>query len=78
MLYVFGSLYIVETALDYLTGYLRCLTEETHGNASQCERPNVRDLSVFVFSKSLMHDQSQCDIKFTFLDCWVRFIAKGM
>jgi len=51
MRYVFGSLYPVETALGFLTGYLLCLTEETHGNTSQCDRPNDRDFSVFVISR---------------------------
>jgi hypothetical protein len=62
----------------FLTGYLLCLTEETHGNASQCDRPNDPDFSVFVISKSLMHDQSACEIKATFGQFWVRFVAKGM
>jgi hypothetical protein len=76
MRYVFGSLYPVETPLGFLTGYLLCLTEETHGNASQCDRPNDRDFSLFVFSKSLMHHQSPCGIKATFDDFWVRFVWK--
>jgi hypothetical protein len=62
----------------FLTGYLLCLTEETRGNASQCDRPNDRDFSLFVISKSMMHDQSPCGIKATFNDFWVRFVGKGM
>jgi hypothetical protein len=62
----------------FLTGCLLCLTEETHGNASQCDLPNDRDFSEFVISKSLMHDQCPCEIKATFDDFWVRFVAKGM
>lgn len=78
MRYVFGSLYPVETALAFLTGYLLCLTKETHGIASQCDRPNDRDFSVFVISSSLMHDQTPCEIKATFHDLWVRLVAKGI
>jgi hypothetical protein len=59
-----------------LTGYLLCLIEETHSNTSQCDRSNDRDFSVLVISNSLMHDQSPCEIKATFDDFWVRFVAK--
>jgi hypothetical protein len=62
----------------YSTAYLLCLIEETHGNTSQCDRPNDRDFSVLVISNSLMHDQSPCEIKVTFDDFWARFVAKGM
>jgi len=62
----------------FLTGYLLCLTEETHGNASQCDRPNDRDFSLFVILKYLMHAQSPCGIKATLDDLWVRFVGKGM